>query len=112
LAGKGLIDGVEHAWSMPAIHILHTSLDLTLKPLLDGGVGDADLADGHGRSAGGTFRGDDGHAFVARFLSRGNGFAVLPASERSFDTQGADAVVVAALDRIGRLSESAIIRLP
>ncbi len=39
-------------------------------------------------------------------------FAALPASERVFETQGADALAVAAVDRIGRLSESAIIRVP
>jgi uncharacterized lipoprotein YddW (UPF0748 family) len=39
-------------------------------------------------------------------------FAVLPAAERVFDASGADAVVVQAVDRIGRLGTSAIIRLP
>ncbi len=39
-------------------------------------------------------------------------FAVLPAAERAVDGGGADAVAVNAVDRIGRLSASAIIRLP
>jgi len=39
-------------------------------------------------------------------------FAVAPAGERLLDAQGADAMAVAAVDRIGRLGESAIIRLP
>jgi hypothetical protein len=39
-------------------------------------------------------------------------FAALPAPERGIDGQGADAVVVNAVDRIGRLGASAIIRLP
>ena len=39
-------------------------------------------------------------------------FAVLPAAERQADAAGADAAVLAAVDRSGALSESAIIRLP
>jgi uncharacterized lipoprotein YddW (UPF0748 family) len=39
-------------------------------------------------------------------------FAVVPAGERLLDSQSADAIAVAAVDRIGRLGESAIIRLP
>ncbi len=39
-------------------------------------------------------------------------FAVLPAQERVVDAVGADAVLVQAVDRIGRLGEQAIVRLP
>lgn len=38
-------------------------------------------------------------------------FAVLPPAERQLDAAGAETVAVAAVDRLGRLSESAIIRL-
>jgi uncharacterized lipoprotein YddW (UPF0748 family) len=39
-------------------------------------------------------------------------FGVLPSTERSFDATGADAVAVAAVDRVGNVGSCSIIRLP
>jgi len=39
-------------------------------------------------------------------------FAVLPAAQRSFALDGADAAVVSAVDRVGNLSARNFVRLP
>ena len=39
-------------------------------------------------------------------------FDVLPGADRSLDPAGADAVAVRAVDRIGKLGDAAVIRLP